>query len=152
MSWSDEPPEDRLEEPTIREIIERGRSETIEFFPSIPEKEDDLAREACGIGNHKGGVILVGVNSSGEIKDISETDAIFDRVAEILEDLIEPSLRYVMHVYEIDGENFLLIRIKKFSNIPLAMNRRFYLRKSKKSRPIPPSTVRDLFDSKSNDG
>lgn len=152
MSWSDEPPEDRLEKPTIREIIDRGRSETIEFFPSIPDEEDDLAREACGIGNHKGGVILVGVNSSGETKGISDTDTIFDRVAEILEDLIEPSLRYVMHVYEIDDENFLLIRIKKFSNLPFAMDRRFYLRKSKKSRPIPPSTVRDLFDSNSDDG
>lgn len=145
MSWSDEPPEDDLEEPIIREILDKGVSETIEFFPAIPEKRKELAREAVGIANSRGGVILLGVSPDGDLIGLSEPRGVWNDTTEILEERIEPSLKYSMNTHEIEGEEIVSIRIKMYEQLPFAMERTFYLRKSHSSEPLPPVNVFELM-------
>ncbi|WP_080509321.1 AlbA family DNA-binding domain-containing protein [Candidatus Halobonum tyrrellensis] len=162
MSWSDDSIDERLEEADIREIFYNGISPTIEFFLSTPSKIDtysessipseaDLAREACGIGNRSGGVILFGVGKSGEVKGITDTEEGIDEIAEIFEDQIEPDLSYDLYAVEIDNKFILVSRIKKYTEtdaeLPFAVQGQFFYRKSKHSYPMSPSTLKAILES-----
>jgi len=149
MSWSDDDVEDRLGVPDIREILKTGRSSTIEFFPDIPSEESELAKEACGLGNCSGGVILFGVDTDAEVKGIHDADTTFDKIAEIFEDRIEPDLVYDLYTVRLEEDMILISRIRKYTEtdtkLPFAVDGQFFYRKAKQSHPMSPATVKELM-------
>jgi predicted HTH transcriptional regulator len=147
MRWSDDPVEERLEVSDIREILDTGRSPTIEFFESVPD-EFDLVKEACGLGNRSGGVILIGVNNNGELEGLEDAEECIDEIAEIFEDWIEPDFSYDLYPIDIDGSDVLVARIIKYteteSALPFAVKGQFFHRKAKRSYPMSPSRLDGL--------
>lgn len=53
-------------EETIEGKIKNGRSETVEFLPTI-DKADDLGKFLISFANNKGGSLFIGVNQKGKI-------------------------------------------------------------------------------------
>lgn len=151
MSWSDGAIEEGLEQPEVREVLDTGRSAKIEFYVDVPEDESKLVKEACGIGNRDGGVILFGVDKNGTIQGIDNYDDSFDDIAEIFEELIEVDFEYYLDYSEFDGEIIIVCRIKPYTEtdagIPYAVDGQFFRRKSRRSYTISPSTLQEWMTS-----
>ncbi|MFJ7733087.1 helix-turn-helix domain-containing protein [Lysinibacillus sp. NPDC097231] len=63
----------------IRQIIKAGETNTVEFkswkkTPNYKEMIELLVKEAVGLTNTKGGIILVGVEDDGEITGCTKFD------------------------------------------------------------------------------
>ena len=52
---------------SLRELIDRGEGEQIEFKTASKGVHDDTFETVCSFGNHRGGDILLGVNDRGRV-------------------------------------------------------------------------------------
>ncbi len=76
----------------LRDLILKGENSYVEF------KRDgvhpaSLAKEMCALLNHRGGVILLGVEDNGEVSGISESHrSTEERIMNIAQNNIQPSV------------------------------------------------------------
>lgn len=150
MSWSADETDDFPDDTGIvREIISRGICNTIHFFSELPGEEHELAKEATGIANHQGGVILLGVKKSGEIVGLTSPEETRYSASETLEEYIEPKLQYNLRVKEVEEGSIIIIKIERYTETPYdtihAMNKKFYMRSFNSSKPISPVEVANII-------
>jgi len=150
MSWSPDEPDDFPDDTgTIREIIDRGPTKNIHFFNHIPTDNRELAKEATGITNNQGGVILIGVNFNGEIIGLDNSEEIYHQSIETLEEYIEPELSYSLRIIDIDEEEIIVINVDRYTQTQYktihAMEKRFYMRGFHSSNPLRPTEVASII-------
>jgi predicted HTH transcriptional regulator len=121
MSGESPEPDYIYNERTLPEIIDEGVSEYFEFLPSIPEDEIEFAKFCTALGNHEGGVILLGVDRGGDVCGLSDADEVPIHVAEILEEHTEPVPEYSSREVSYDGESIVIINVSKYTHIPHAV-------------------------------
>ena len=71
-----------MPETSLRELIDRGEGERIEFKTASNGVHDDTFETVCSFGNHRGGDILLGVNDHGRVVGMPR-----DTVDAVLEDI-----------------------------------------------------------------
>lgn len=146
MSWQGESTEGPLANKEVHDAVNNQQSEVLEFLPSMPEDEFELAKKAVQFANHKGGSIFLGINSQGKFKGLSDINDTKLKIGTILEDRVEGDLRYYLFIYSIDGKDILELRVKEFQELPCAVDGRFFKWKPAVSRPLSPEEVRILFN------
>lgn len=150
MSWSPDEPDDFPNETgTIREIIDRGPTNHIHLFEQMPSDERELAKEATGITNKRGGVILIGVDIDGMITGLVNPEETYYQSIETLEEYIEPELSYSLRLIDIDDEQIIVIKIDRYTKTQYktihAMEKRFYMRGFHSSNPLRPTEVASII-------
>lgn len=126
----------------IRQIIEVGETNTVEFkswikTPKYKEMIELLVKEAVGLANTKGGIILVGVEDNGEVTGCSKFEE--QNIIEAIYDKTIPKLFTDIEVVEIDSKKILEITIDKSSEIVSTSNGITYRRLGKNTKPFYPS-------------
>ncbi len=144
MSWRDGSFEVALEEKDIYDAIENFRPEVLRFFPHIPEDKFNLVRTTVEFANHEGGTIFLGISEEREFTGVEDSNEVEREVGILLEDRIEGDLRYYTFSYEIENNNIIEVRIKRYSNLPCSADGKFYKWKPV-PRPLSPHEVRDLM-------
>ena len=94
--------------------LENGESETIEFKSSMGSYDSDISRIISAFGNSKGGVLLIGVNKSGEIIGIPDNQIEYSLtrardIFEMMASMNDISGSVSNHV--IDGKNVIAIEV-----------------------------------------
>ena len=56
-----------MQETSLRELIDRGEGEQVEFKTASNGVHDDTFETVCSFGNHRGGDILLGENDHGVV-------------------------------------------------------------------------------------
>jgi predicted HTH transcriptional regulator len=138
---------------------ESFESEFIEFknynSESSLHNSKDLAEEVSAIANHEGGVIIIGVKDSSEIKnnkweeqlcgfEIVDLDLTRERITGRLKPFLKLSLKYI----DFEEKHYLCIFIpKRIDSIISTSSGKVCIRDGKSSRPATPDEITELVKS-----
>ncbi len=137
---------------SLTELIEKislGEDTRLELKREIPHRQS-LADEIAAFANTSGGVILIGVDDSGEIVGIArqELDAVEKRVVEICQDSIEPLVLIHTEKLRFDNKNLLKIGVPKSLFVHKTANG-YFIRQGSSKREMPPEQLARLFQQRS---
>ncbi len=137
---------------SLTELIEKislGEDATIEFKRRLPHR-NSLADEIAAFANARGGVILIGVDDTGEVVGINrqELDGAEKTVIEICQDSIEPMLLIFTEKLRIDDKNLLKIEVPRSLFVHKTANG-YFIRQGSSKREMPTEQLARLFQSRS---
>lgn len=126
----------------ISQIIKAGETNTVEFkswvkTSNYKEMIDLVVKEAVGLANTKGGIILVGVEDNGEVTGCTKFDT--QKIMESIYDKTIPKLFTDIDVYKLDDKDILIITVEKSSEIVSTSNGITYRRLGRDTKPYYPS-------------
>lgn len=126
----------------IRQVIKSGETNTVEFKSwrktlNYKEMIDLLVKEAVGLANTRGGIILAGVEDDGEITGCTKFDE--QNIIEAIYDKTIPKLFTDIEIIELDDKEILRIIVEKSSEIVSTSNGIAYRRLGKNTKPYYPS-------------
>lgn len=125
----------------ISELIQLGESKYVEFksWDKANKKEllNILTNEAVGFANADGGIILVGVEDSGEITGCFDYDE--QNIIESIYDRTVPKLFTDVEIIVLDGKEILKITVQKSPDIVATSKGIVYKRLGKNTKPDYPS-------------
>ena len=137
---------------SLTELIEKislGEDATIEFKRELPHR-NSLADEIAAFANARGGVILIGVDDSGEIGgvDRQELDRAEKTVVEICQDSIDPIVLIFTEKLRIDDKNLLKIEVPRSLFVHKTANG-YFIRQGSSKREMPTEQLARLFQTRS---
>lgn len=102
---------------TLRQIIEVGESDTVEFKRKFSGFEK-IAREMIALANTRGGMLLIGVDDDGSIVGVRSEKSEIELVTAAAEHYAEPPIEAVIDIVDIDGEDVIVVRIPESRQKP----------------------------------
>jgi len=120
-----------LSERGIVELIREGENSYIEFKEDTVSNKK-LAREMVAFSNHRGGVILLGVDDNGNIVGITR-DNNDDRIFNLCTDLINPRINPSYYEIAIEDKKVGVIEIETGYNKPYFIEERVTIDGKKKA-------------------
>lgn len=141
-AWADAALSDEL----VR-ICQSGESQTVEFKQTLPKQSRDLAKEIAAFAGSNEGLLLIGVEDSGDVVGLNEAndavgrDHVVERIAGICR-TIRPPVHPQM-VWAISDTDLVVLAIKiQRGEQPLYyVDGRPYVRRASSSRPAEPEEV-----------
>lgn len=116
-----------LKEKELKEIIERGESDTVEFKLRLSSPRN-LAILMASFANSYGGKILLGVTDKSKVQGLEYTQEVINKINKAT-GLISPSLKTQIKVVKIYNKNVIVIVIEPSNNAPHAVQGEYYKRK-----------------------
>ena len=102
----------------LTQLVALGEGLTIEFKNKVPNGER-IAKEVIALANTRGGRLLVGVDDSGEIKGVRDSDEEEYALNEALSTLCRPAVSYSIERVPISKKrNVLLVKIPESKTKP----------------------------------
>jgi len=137
---------------TINELAEKialGEDSTIEFKQALSHKTS-MENEITAFANSKGGVILIGVEDSGQIIGITLEQLNKDEktIIEICNDSIKPAVDIVTQKLTISGKNILKIEVPR-SLFVHKSPQGYFIRQGSSKREMSPEQLERLMRSRS---
>jgi len=132
---------------------EELESETVEFKEYSSEhalhNAKDLAEEISAFSNHKGGVVVIGVRDSSNVKNQRWQDQLrgfgpidLDTAAERITGRLRPRLRLRFVNVEFEGRNYLAIDVpQRGDTLVSTTSGKVCIRDGKSSRPMDPDEI-----------
>jgi hypothetical protein len=136
---------------TFAELKLQTEQHNCDFKEHLPEKAEKIAKEICAFANnHKGGILLVGVDDNGNTTgiNISEIDRMQRRVLGIARDGCKPNVTVTFKVFAIENipENCILaVRVNEIERKPCMSQDRIFIRDNATAVPANPEQVRKLL-------
>lgn len=129
----------------IISIIASGEGYNAEFKLTVPSKVRELSEEVCAFANAAGGVLLLGVDDSNQIKGIVvdnvKRSAIQNSIREIT-----PILNCGLTFLEIEGKTIGVIEVPSGPNKPYILSGAIYVRLGPNSQKLTTAEqMRDFF-------
>ena len=127
----------------IKSIIASGEGYNAEFKVSIPSKIKEITEEVCAFANASGGVVLIGVDDTNNIKGITIDNAKRSAIQNSINE-ISPVLKCDFNIIEIDGKNIAVIEVPSGQNKPYVLSGAIYVRQGPNSQKL--TTVEEMRD------
>jgi len=135
----------------LPEIRARGEGQEVEFKCEFPQQTTDLAKEIAAFSTSNSGLILLGVEDSGDLLGLDnvatpgQRDALVSRVAGICTGSVKPAVTPTIR-WAKEGDSIILaISVPKGSEPIYYLTGRPYLRHLADSRPAEPHEVVNLI-------
>ena len=125
----------------LREIIEKGESETVEFKENFGK---EAIETAGALANTQGGHILLGVDKKGTIKGVTITNETLKNWGNRISQLSQPMLIPELQVFTEDEKQMVIIIIKEFPLKPVAINGRCYKRVGASNKILTPAEISEF--------
>lgn len=133
--WDREGIEIAVSTEELRLMVLRGENETLEFKASAhKELRDDILETVVAFANHRGGVILFGVDDNGKIVGLKEEPkGVEDSFRKWIRSHVEPPVDFESR--HIDEEHVLVVMTKESKSKPCNLrDRGFYIRSGSTDR------------------
>lgn len=120
------------------EIISLGETSTVEFKESI-DSIDMLASEMVAFANSLGGVLIIGVNDSGQVKGLSyeQLKKYQDMAMKVASDRAKPPIGSIWtEIIKIEKQNVLVVHIEKGITLHRDKNHVVYVRSGPNKRKV----------------
>ncbi len=101
----------------LREIIELGESDTVEFKRKFSGFEK-FAKEMIAFANTRGGHLLVGIDDDGKVIGVDSEKSEIDLLTTAAEFYSEPPVEIEIEIKELDGEDVIVIHVPESRNKP----------------------------------
>ncbi|MBC8145955.1 MAG: ATP-binding protein [bacterium] len=102
---------------TLRQIIEVGETDTVEFKRKFSGFEK-IAREMIALANTRGGVLLIGVDDDGSIVGVPSEKSEIELIEVTAEHYVDPPIEAEIDIVDIDGEDVIVVRIPESCDKP----------------------------------
>ena len=109
----------------IRKMIDGGESEITDFKTSFGK---EVIETLCAFANHKGGVVLVGVEDSGRIAGVTYGPETIQGWVNQIKQSTAPSIIPDIELASLDGKQIAVIKIDEFPVKPVAYRDRYFKR------------------------
>ncbi|WEK37437.1 MAG: putative DNA binding domain-containing protein [Candidatus Pseudobacter hemicellulosilyticus] len=119
----------------LRELIEQGEGQQLEFKQSIPSKASELSRELCAFANAKGGRILVGVDDKGKIVGVTLNNTIRSEIQQIVR-LLDPKVEVRISEIQSSDKTILCLECEAGPKKPYAASGSIYVRNGPNSEKL----------------
>jgi len=125
----------------IRQMIENGESETVEFKENF---DKEAVETAVAFANTKGGVILIGISDKGEIKGVQIGRSTLKNWTNQISQSTEPSIIPDILDNVIDKKHIVVIRIPEFPIKPASVKGRCLRRVENSNRAMTPQEIAQI--------
>jgi ATP-dependent DNA helicase RecG len=127
----------------VKALLKEGESETLEFKESLQLK-DEIGITVSAFSNSKGGVILVGVSDTVEIRGVQVGKKTLTDLAEYVKKNTDPSIYPEIKIHTIENKKIVFIKIKESSEKPVFFKSHTYKRVGTTNQKISSSEIRKL--------
>ncbi len=124
----------------LQALISQGEGFHIEFKESI---NSGVAKEFVAFANAKGGIVLIGVDDDGRIKNKGLDNGDRSKIQDTARDC-DPSLDISIEAVE-DEPNVLVVRVKEGVNKPYRCTNGFYMREGASSNKRTTAEIYEMF-------
>lgn len=114
----------------ILRLVKMGESETLSFLGSRTHLET-LARNVCGMLNQQGGVILWGVDDSGKVTGVSDSESLVEELHSTVALGMRPSPLFSTSVRTASGKTVIVVDVPRGADKPYSLNREIWVRVGK---------------------
>jgi len=101
----------------IKEIIEKGESEKLEFKKSTTQLDKSL-KSICGFLNHEGGRVYFGIDKKGKVVGQEVSDKTLKSISQKIRQRIKPEITPEVRVLETEGKKVIEVKVKEGNNKP----------------------------------
>jgi len=101
----------------IKQLIDKGESESLEFKTSLAELDRGI-QELASMANTKGGMVLFGIKDDGEIIGVDVNQKALEKISNKVTYNIDPVIYTEIQTAELDRKKIILISIPKGENPP----------------------------------
>ncbi|AEA42074.1 ATP-binding protein [Fluviicola taffensis] len=124
----------------LHALISQGEGFHIEFKESV---NSSLAKEFVAFANAKGGIVLVGVDDDGNIKNKALDNTTRSSIQDVARDC-DPAIDILIEAIE-DESNVLVVRVKEGLNKPYRCTNGFYMREGASSNKRTTHEIYEMF-------
>ena len=133
--------------PQVLERIERGEDEHTEFkrWQAFPGR---VAEAMCALANSDGGLLVLGVDDSGEILGVdADADDVQERLTNSLHTALNAPVQAALGRHNADGRWVHWLAIRRYRGPePLRRGSRIYVRRGRSSVQPSPAELQELFN------
>jgi predicted HTH transcriptional regulator len=101
----------------LREIIELGESDTVEFKRRFSEFEK-IAKEMIALANTRGGLLLFGIDDDGTIVGVASEKGEIELITSAAEFYSDPPIDIEIEIIDIEGVDVIAVSIPESPNKP----------------------------------
>jgi predicted HTH transcriptional regulator len=101
----------------LREIIELGESDTVEFKRRFSEFEK-IAKEMIALANTRGGLLLFGIDDDGTIVGVASEKGEIELITSAAEFYSDPPIDIEIEIIDIEGVDVVAVSIPESPNKP----------------------------------
>ena len=125
----------------IKEIIEQGEGETLEFKPSFNQ---DVIETSAAFANTLGGMVLIGGSNDGEGLGSSFAREALRVFVNRISNATEPSVSPNAEKVQFDGGDVVVLRVPEYPMKPISVRGRCFKRSGSTTRQMMPSEVAEV--------
>lgn len=133
----------------LLELVQKGESSLVQFKEAI-NNINQLSQEFSALANTEGGIILIGVSDSGEIKGLSadQIHKLNQWISNAASQHIKPPISPLTEIVAIGNQNILVVKIPSGYSKPYYTNEGVaYVKMGADKRIAPPEEILRLFQS-----
>ncbi|MCK4733009.1 MAG: putative DNA binding domain-containing protein, partial [Methanophagales archaeon] len=127
----------------IKELIDRGESQSVEFKESLKLK-DEIGETVSAFSNLDGGTVIVGVSDRGGIPGVDIGKNTMEEFANYIKRNTDPQIFPSVKVLEIGGKNVVMVEVDESQEKPVFFKNHAYKRVGKTNQMISSSELRKL--------
>jgi len=128
----------------IKEIIEKGESEKLEFKKSTTQLDKSL-KSICGFLNHEGGRVYFGIDKKGKVVGQEVSDKTLKSISQKIRQRIKPEITPEVRVLETEGKKVIEVKVKEGNNKPYYLDGIAYKRVGTENPVIPPEELERII-------
>jgi len=96
----------------IKELIERGETQSLEFKESLRLK-DEIGETVSAFSNSDGGTVIVGVSNSGAVPGVDIGKNTVEELANYIKRNTDPQVFPSVKILEVDGKRVIMIEVEE---------------------------------------
>ena len=127
----------------LMELIKKGENERIEFKESLSLK-DEIGISVSSFANFLGGVVLIGVKDSGEIRGAEIGKDTIESLANYIKQHTDNSIYPSISAEKVNEKNVLVVRVDESNEKPVFFKRRAYIRAGKSVHSLSHAEIKKM--------
>jgi ATP-dependent DNA helicase RecG len=132
----------------IARMISDGESETVEFKPSLSQK-DRVMESISAFSNNVGGTILIGVSDQGEISGVDIGRKTLEDLAGYIKRNSDPPVYPSIGIIPVKNSKLLFVEVKESPEKPVFFNDKAYKRVGRSNQRISAHEIRKMVKEES---
>jgi ATP-dependent DNA helicase RecG len=127
----------------IKELIERGETQSLEFKESLRLKEE-IGETVSAFSNSDGGTVIIGVSDSRGVLGVDIGKNTLEEFANYIKRNTDPQIFPSVKILEIGGKNVVMVEVEESREKPVFFKNHAYKRVGKTNQMISSSELRKL--------
>ncbi|MCK5177460.1 MAG: putative DNA binding domain-containing protein [Candidatus Aenigmarchaeota archaeon] len=132
-----------MEEANLKQVIQNGESENVEFKESL-KLVKEIAQSICAFANTSGGIVCIGISDKGKIIGADIGANTIENLANHIRNNTDSQLYPSINVEEIQNKNIVVLEVKEAKEKPVFYKKHAYKRIGKTNPELSSAELRRI--------